>query len=178
MTTPYLGEIQLFGFNYAPQGWAQCEGQTLPLSQFSALYTLLGVQYGGNGTSNFMLPNFSNRTPASQGRGPGLTPRSVGDTVGENSVTLLATEMPAHGHGVLIYNQSDNSKRTGTPVNGAYLSNPHSSSTKPYAPLPGNTLLAPQTLGVSGGNQPHENRQPFLALNFCIALEGVYPSFG
>jgi microcystin-dependent protein len=177
MTTPYIGEIQLFGFNFAPYGWAQCQGQTMPIAQFSTLYALLGVQYGGNGTSNFQLPNFTNRAPAAQGAGPGLTPRTVGETVGENGVALLVTQMPAHTHGVTLFNQADNAKRTGVPGANNYLSNPHNASTKPYGPPPGNTLLAPQTLGVTGGSQSHENRQPYLALNFCLALEGTYPDF-
>lgn len=178
MTTPFLGEIQLFGFNYAPVGWALCNGATLQLQQFSALFSLLGTSYGGNGTTNFMLPNFANRVPCSQGQGPGLPPYTIGESFGSNGVALTTDQLPTHNHTVTIYGQNDNSKRTGMPANGNYLSNPHSSATDPFSAPPATSQFNPNVLGMTGGNQPHENRQPALALNFCIALQGAFPSFG
>ncbi|HEX7813770.1 phage tail protein [Dyella sp.] len=177
MSTNYIGEIQLFGFNFAPQGWALCQGQTLQISQFSSLYALLGVSYGGNGTSNFQLPNFANRTACSQGQGPGLSQRQVGAATGTDSVALTIDEMPAHNHLVSLYSQADATKRTGMPTNGVYLSNSHNTSTLPYTAPPANSAFAPQALVQTGSGLPHENRQPFLAVNFCIALEGMFPSF-
>lgn len=177
MTQPFLGEIQLFGFNFPPYRWAFCNGATLPVQQNTALFSLLGVQYGGNGTTTFQLPNFTNRAGCNQGRGAGLTPRTEGETFGSNGVTLTQAEMPAHTHSLTIYSQGDSSKRAAAPSSGNALSLPNSSG--PFLPnAQPNTQFAPNVIGIAGGNQPHENRQPYLAVNFSIALSGVFPSFG
>lgn len=179
MTEPFVGEIQLFGFNFNPRNWAFCNGALLPISQNTTLFSLLGTTYGGDGRSTFQLPNFNGRVGCGVGNGPGLTPRHMGETFGDNSVTLLESEMPAHTHGLNAYNQSDATHRVSAPVAGGGLSLLSSTSAKSYlgqqAP---NTAFAPNMIGPApGGGLPHENRQPYLGLNFCIALQGVYPSF-
>lgn len=174
MTTPFLGEVQIFGFNFAPAGWALCNGATVSISQYSALYALIGTSYGGNGTTSFSLPNLTNRAPCSQGTGPGLTPRTLGETFGESSHTLIANEMPAHSHSAQAF--AGTGTRSPQPAANAALT-----STGIFEEYNNNqvknTMLLPTTLSNYGGSQPHENRQPFLALNFCIALQGVYPQF-
>jgi len=177
MTEPYIGQIQPFGFNFPPRGWAFCNGATLAIQQNTALFSLLGTQYGGNGTTTFMLPNFTNRAACNQGQAPGLTPRGIGEAFGDASVSLTWQEMPAHSHGLNLYNQGDASKRAGAPVPGAALSVPTASSPFANGAQP-NAPFSPLACGPAGGGQPHENRQPYLALNFCIALQGVFPSFG
>ncbi|MBA8903843.1 MULTISPECIES: tail fiber protein [unclassified Phyllobacterium] len=176
MTEPFIGEIQLFGFNFPPRGWASCNGATLAIQQNTALFSLLGIQYGGNGTTTFQLPNFTNRAGCNQGQGAGLTPRTIGQTFGSNNITLTQAEMPAHAHSLTIYNQSEPSKRAPSPSSGNGLSVPNSSS--PFLPnVQPNTQFAQNVIGVAGSSQPHENRQPYLAINFSIALAGIFPSF-
>lgn len=176
MTEPFVGEIQLFGFNFAPRGWASCNGATLAIQQNTALFSLLGTNYGGNGTTTFQLPNFVNRAACNQGQGPGLTPRSMGETFGSNSVTLQQGEMPGHSHTLTAYNQPTGTLRTSAPAPGNYLGIPTLSN--PFiGGLQPNVQFAPTMCGPAGGGQPHENRQPYLASNFCIALQGIFPSF-
>jgi microcystin-dependent protein len=177
MTTPFVGEIQLFGFAFAPYQWTICNGSTLLISQYSSLYSLIGTTYGGDGRSNFQIPNLVNRAACSQGSGPGRTARVIGETFGENAVTLTANEMPQHNHSLYVYQQLTTSLRTPAPANGSHLLIPGKTSPfLPANPTP-NTTFAPAMLGPAGGNQPHENRQPFLAMNFCIALAGAFPAF-
>jgi microcystin-dependent protein len=176
MTEPYFGEIQVFAFDFAPVDWAFCNGATLPMMQYSALYSLLGITYGGNGSTTFMLPNLTSRAPGGIGAGPGLTARSAGNVYGEFQHALTVPEMPSHGHGATVYVQRDQTKRTSVPAAGSALVTPN--TTAPF--LPGavpSTTLSPLAIQPAGSNLPHENRQPFLALNFCIALQGIYPRF-
>ena len=176
MTEPFVGEIQLFGFNFNPRGWAFCNGALLPISQNTALFSLLGVQYGGNGMTTFALPNLTGRAACGIGQGPGLTPHSAGEAFGSSSVTLTGAEIPAHGHGGVAYSQTAPGTGSGTPVNGGGLSFLASSTAaRSFASPPGNTTMAPSMIQPAGGSQPHENRQPYLAVNFCIALEGIFP---
>ena len=176
MTEPFIGEIQLFGFNFAPRGWASCNGATLAIQQNTALFALLGTNYGGNGQTTFQLPNFVNRAGCNQGQGPGLTPRTIGEVFGSNSVTLTQGEMPAHGHTLTAYNQPTGTLRTSTPAPSNFLGIPTLSN--PFiGGVPPNVQFAPVMCGPAGGGQPHENRQPYLASNFCIALQGIFPSF-
>lgn len=175
MTDQFIGEVQLFGFNYAPYQWATATGQTVPLSQYSTLFALIGTFYGGNGQTNFQLPNLVNRTAVSQGTGTGLSPRTVGETFGENAVSLITTEMPLHNHSVTVYTQRGTTNKVGQATTGGLLGSP-SGSTAFLAQAP-NTMMSPQILGPAGQSMPHENRQPFLGLNYCIALYGVFPSF-
>lgn len=177
MTQAFLGEIQLFGFNYSPVNWASCNGTTLPLQQHTALFSLLGTQYGGNGTTTFQLPNLVMRAPCQQGSGPGLQPRIVGEAFGVAQVTLDQNQMPAHRHTLTAFAQTDAGKRSGVPVTGGGLSLPSSNAVKPFSNAVPDTALSPSMLGPSGGNLPHSNQQPYLAVNFCIALQGVFPQF-
>ncbi len=178
MTQPFIGEIQLFGFNFNPRGWAFCNGATLPIQQNTALFSLLGTTYGGNGQTTFQLPNFAGRAGCQQGQGPGLTPRSLGETFGTNTVTLTSTQIPQHNHGINAFSQSDATKKSGSPSNGSALSSLGNGNAKPFIAAPINTQFAPNMIQPSaGGGQPHQNQQPYLGVNFCIALQGVFPSF-
>ncbi|GAB3102772.1 phage tail protein [Lysobacter terrae] len=179
MTEPFIGEIQLFGFNFNPRNWAFCNGALLPIQQNTALFSLLGTQYGGNGTTNFQLPNFVGRGGCEQGNGSGLSPRTIGESFGVDSVTLTQGEMPAHSHNVNAYSQTASGSGTGTPVaNGGLSFLAASTSSKTFIASPENTQLAPNMIGPQGGGLPHANQQPYLGVNFCIALQGIFPSFG
>lgn len=174
MTQPFIGEIQLFGFNFNPRGWAFANGATLPISQNTALFSLLGVTYGGNGQTTFQLPNFAGRAGCEQGTGPGLTQRSLGQTYGVNTVTLIGTQIPSHNHVINAFLPQNSS----SPVANGGLSQPSINTNKPFSSGAPNTTLAPNMLQPStGGGFPHENQQPYLGVNFCIALQGIYPSF-
>ncbi|MGH8085783.1 MAG: phage tail protein [Lysobacter sp.] len=176
MSEPFIGEIQIFGFNFAPRGWSFCAGNILPISQNTALFSLLGTTYGGNGTTTFQLPNLDDRTVCHRGQGPGMAPRQMGEPFGSDAVTLTVEQMPAHAHAMRLVMQDDASKRTGTPAAGNWLTTP--GETTPFAPdTQPDKPFAPDVIGVAGGSQPHENRQPYLAVNFCIALQGIFPSF-
>lgn len=179
MTQPFIGEIQMFGFNFNPRGWAFCNGATLPIQQNTALFALLGTTYGGNGQTTFQLPNFAGRAGNQQGQGPGLTPRSLGETYGVNTVTLTSNQIPAHTHQLRLYAQNNATFRSGTPASGNALSVSSLAAATSFLPagVP-NTTFAPQMLQPSaGGGQPHQNQQPYLGVNFCIALQGIFPSF-
>ncbi len=177
MTEPFIGEIQIFGFNFNPMGWAFCNGATLSIAQNTALFSLLGTTYGGNGQTNFQLPNFAGRAAVAEGQGPGLTSRVIGETFGTATVALTQLEMPTHTHGLNAYSQTAAGSGTGTPVANGGLSFLAASTTSRTFNASPNTTMAPTMLGpLSGGSQPHENSQPYLAMNFCIALEGIFPS--
>lgn len=169
MADPFVAEIRMFGFNFAPRGWAACDGALLPISQNTALFSLVGTFYGGDGRSTFGLPNLKSSLAIGVGQGPGLSQRSEGETGGAAAVTLLESEMPSHSHGL----RASLSPSTRSPV-GAALA-PTANAASAYR-IPGATVtMAPDALLSTGGSQPHSNRQPFLGLNFCIALQGVFP---
>lgn len=177
MSDPFIGEVRAFGFNFTPRGWASCQGQLLPISQNTALFSLLGTQYGGNGTVNFALPNLQGRAVIGVGSGPGRTPQTVGQTGGQPTVTLLSAEMPSHTH-VLNAGQlsaPNPAQNVATPTTGALpgLSSPNNVYIAPVTP---NTNLIPSSISTVGGSQAHENMQPFLAINYCIATQGVFPA--
>lgn len=178
MTEPFIGEIQLFGFNFNPRGWAFCNGATLPIAQNTALFALLGTQYGGNGQTTFQLPNFAARAGCEQGQGPGLTPRTIGETFGTSSVTLTSNQIPAHTHTLTVFSQPDATKRASSPAAGNALSTSTVGTTLPFMP-PGtaNAPFTPNMIAASGSGVPHTNQQPYLGMNFCIALQGIFPSF-
>lgn len=178
MTQPFIGEIQIFGFNFNPRGWAFCNGAALPIAQNTALFALLGTTYGGNGQTTFQLPNFAARAGCQQGQGPSLSPRALGETFGTSSVTLTASQTPLHNHGVNAYSQTAAGSGSGSPVTNGGLSFLATSTTsKTFIPTPINTQLAPNMIQPStGGGLPHENQQPYLGVNFCIALQGIFPS--
>jgi microcystin-dependent protein len=171
---PFVAEIRILPFNFAPKGWAFCNGQLLPLSQNTALFSLLGTTYGGDGRSNFALPDMQGNAPMHPGQGPGLSLHDLGETGGSETVTLLISEMPSHIHTPV------NARATGGQANPTGNMWGTSSAAKVaanfYAPAGGGTVnMNAGALAVSGGNQPHNNMMPYLTLNFCIALQGVYP---
>ena len=171
MADPYIGEIRMTGFNFAPTGWATCDGQLLPISQYTALFSLLGTQFGGNGTTNFALPDLRGRVPVHQGQGPGLSPYVMGEVLGVESLTLTTGQMPAHTHAIGAHSTGgDSSSPTGHVLAAS------TSRDNVYSDAAADTALAPPA--VAGGNQPHENRQPLLCVNFIIALQGIFPSHG
>jgi microcystin-dependent protein len=171
MADPFLAEIRIFPFNFAPKSWAFCDGQILPLSQNTALFSLLGTRYGGDGASTFALPNLKGRAPMHPGQGPGLSLHDLGETGGSETVTLLESETPIHSHGLLGSNALAN--RT-NPVNNSFA---RASGGNVYIPPAGAPLVSTsvQALAPAGGSQPHNNMMPYLTLNFCIAIQGVFP---
>jgi microcystin-dependent protein len=166
----FLGEIRVVGFGFAPTGWATCDGQLLPISQNTALFSLLGTNYGGNGISTFALPNFAGRVPVDWGQGPGLSDYVVGEETGSSTVTLLSTEMPAHTHSLRAVNDIADLQAPASSRSFA-----RSTAGFAYAPATPNVLLAPQVSPPAGGNLPHNNTMPTLTLMFVIALQGIYP---
>jgi microcystin-dependent protein len=175
MAEPFLGEIRLFSLNFAPKGWAMCNGQTLPINQNQALFALLGTTYGGNGTSTFQLPNLQGRVPVGFGDGIGLSPYNLGQVGGEINHTLTLNEIPSHGHTYHCKSTVDNSPTPTSPV-GNYWARENNGDA-PYSST-GASLsnMHPSAVGNAGGGQPHSNQQPYLVINFCIALSGVFPS--
>lgn len=171
MADPFVAEIRIFPFNFPPRGWAFCDGQLLPLSQNTALFSLLGTTYGGNGKSNFALPNMQGNAPMHPGQGPGLSLHDLGEMGGSATVSLLESEIPSHSHALMSLpapgNQPTPSGNTFARVTGA----------TPYLPPAGAPLvsLSGNALSPAGGDQPHNNMMPYLTLNFCIAMQGVFP---
>lgn len=173
MADPFVAEIRIFGFNFAPTGWAQCNGQILPISQNTALFSLLGTVYGGNGQSTFALPNMQGNAPMHPGQGPGLSLHDLGETGGSETVTLQQTEIPAHNHNIATHNlDAGGLQNPGPTVILAKSAQGNAYQTTTNASL---TQLAFQALTPTGGGLPHNNLQPYLVLNFCIALQGVFP---
>lgn len=167
MAEPFLGEIKIMSFNFAPKGWTMCNGQTLPINQNQALFSLLGTTYGGNGITTFALPNLQGRTPMHMGNG-----HTLGQQGGEQSHTLSISELPVHIHQAQATSAV---ATTSAPDNTVMLAQSQGSSL--YAPADANAqALAPNAIANVGGSQPHQNMQPFLTLNFCIALQGIFPS--
>jgi len=181
MSDSFVGEVKAFCFQFAPRDWAFCAGETILISQFSMLYAVIGTVYGGNGSSTFKVPDLQGRAPVCSGQGPGLS-YYLGDNVGWSTCELAEVHLPVHSHdlvaakaspkvvesdpGAAKYLSSAVQGDSGTTIARAFKSAPDSLATS----------MSPDVLGGAGGGQPHENRQPFLAFNFCIALEGVWPS--
>jgi len=172
MSDAFVGEIRLFAGNFAPIGWALCNGQLLPISQNTALFSLLGTYYGGDGRSTFALPDFRDRLPIHQGQGPGLTLRQVGESGGQASVSLSAAQIPGHSHALL----ASASPSTGVPGPAVALSTIFGAVPAYRIPDPAHlTTMSPASVTPTGGNQPHNNLQPYLGLTFIIALQGIFP---
>ncbi len=172
MSDPFLAEIRIFGFNFPPRGWAQCNGQLLPISQNTALFSLLGTFYGGNGTSNFALPNLLGSAACSSGQGTGLSSRSLGQAFGSATVSLTTPQIPLHTH---TFNATEptSSQAANTPSAGSRLG--FTIKQRDFSGANVDTTLAPQMIGATGSGTPHANQQPFLVMNFCIALQGDFP---
>src|SRR4051812_10360999 len=172
---PFVAEIRIFPFNFAPKGWAFCDGQILPLSQNTALFSLLGTTYGGDGKSNFALPNMQGGAPMHPGQGPGLSLHDLGETGGSETVTLLESEMPAHSHSLRGFSAVGNRS---TPIANSISRVTGSTPYVPGNPTPALANMSDNAITPAGGDQPHNNMQPYLTLNFCIALQGVFPPRG
>ena len=175
MADPFVAEIRIFPFNFPPKGWAFCDGQLLPISQNTALFSLLGTTYGGDGKSTFALPDLQGSAAMHPGQGPGLSLYDLGQTGGSQFVTLIQSEMPSHFHNVGMANAGNGDSPTpvgntwaGVPSGRGFLNTYHSGP--PTAKMLASSILP------AGGSQPHNNMQPYLTLNFCIALQGVFPA--
>jgi microcystin-dependent protein len=174
MADPFVAEIRIFPFNFAPKGWAWCDGQLLPLSQNTALFSLLGTTYGGNGKSNFALPDLQGRAPMHPGQGPGLSLHDLGEPGGSETVTLLESEIPAHPHTARAVGGDPADLQAPTPARSIG----RSANGFAYVSGPANATMAPQVLAPAGGDQPHNNLMPYLTFYFNIALQGVFPPRG
>lgn len=188
MSDQFLGEIRPFAGNFAPYGWMLCQGQTLPIQQYAALFSLLGTNYGGNGTTNFQLPNIAGVTLYNQGAAPGLSSYVPGETGGAESVAIVTSDMPSHNHQFVTDNAPlavERSSDTSVPAAGiSFLANGFTKSaaagngpTNGFVTTAANpATMAPTMLSPIGGGQPHENRAPFLTISYCIALQGDFPA--
>jgi microcystin-dependent protein len=169
MADPFVAEIRIFPFTFAPKGWAWCDGQLLPLSQNTALFSLLGTTYGGNGKSNFALPDLQGRGAMHPGQGPGLSLHDLGETGGSETVTLIQSEIPVHTHALRAASEAGEENDPQGAALGVTIGNALYNNGASLA------AMAPETLAPAGGDQPHNNMQPYLTFYFCIALQGVFP---
>jgi microcystin-dependent protein len=175
MADPFVAEIRIFPFNFAPTGWAFCDGQLLPLSQNTALFSLLGTTYGGDGKSNFALPDLQGNAPMHPGQGPGLSLHDLGEMAGTETVTLIESEIPSHAHAM---NGQGSNSNLNDPAN-AVLARPFGGGNLYKTPTGAALVpLSDQSITVSGNDMPHNNLMPYLTLTFCIALQGVFPPRG
>jgi len=177
MSDPFVAEIRIFPFNFAPTGWAFCNGQLMPISQNTALFALLGTYYGGDGKSTSALPNMVDNAPMQSGQGQGLSERFLGEASGSETITLLVSEIPVHTHRL----QAAPADATTSDPNGALLAHGawtfqgNGGAMAMYSPEATNTNMALNAIAVAGGGLPHNNMQPYLTLNYCIALQGIFP---
>jgi microcystin-dependent protein len=176
MSDQFLAEIRIFPFNFAPFGWASCNGQILPISQNTAIFSLLGTFYGGNGTSNFALPNLQGCAPMAPGQGPGLSLHDLGETGGSDTVTLFASEMPAHSHNINCIDGGRVAGQAGVPTNGILTRTGGAPASAYTSGAEQNQAMDANMLASVGGNQAHNNLMPYLTLNFCIAMQGIFPA--
>jgi microcystin-dependent protein len=178
MSEPFIAEIRCFGFTFAPRGWAQCNGQLLPISQNSALFALIGTTYGGDGSTTFALPNLQGRIPMHWGNGPGGFTTQIGEVQGQTAVTLTTLQIPQHVHAVVaaVIQPGASAERSAIPTDTSFLSAGSGEGLYQKAPATPNTPFSPKAISPAGGSQPHDNMQPYLVINFCMALEGIFPS--
>ncbi len=181
MSDQFVAEIRIFPFNFAPIQWALCNGQILPISQYSALFSLLGTNFGGDGKSNFGLPNLQGNVPICFGQGPGLSQYFIGEQGGSQTVTLTGSENAVHAHDA---GADTGAATSADPTGGVYMTGDSTQNAQHFFGFPfttqnsGRTTLAPGAIGLAGGGQPHNNMMPYLTLNFCIALQGIFPPRG
>jgi len=174
MSDPFVAEIRMFTGNFAPKGWAFCNGQLMPISQNTALFSLLGTTYGGDGKATFGLPDLQGSAPMQPGQGPGLSLHDIGESGGSQAVTLLQSEMPGHNHAANCVNSV--AGNTTNPVLWAQTAGSGRQQGPPtYATAVPTVTMNPQAIGITGGGQPHNNMSPYLAVSFIIALQGVFP---
>lgn len=176
MSSPFVAEIRMFGCNFAPTGWAQCNGQLLPISQNTALFSLLGTFYGGDGKSTFALPNLQDSVPIFWGQGNGLSDYSLGQSGGSQFVTLLTSEMPFHNHAFMGANETGEQKTLADNVALVNAAGGNVYQTNTSQNL--SQMNPAQAISITGGSLPHNNMQPYLTVNFCIAMQGVFPPRG
>ncbi|WP_428243282.1 phage tail protein [Gynuella sp.] len=180
MSNPFLGEVRMIAFTFAPRGWSFCAGQLLTIGNNAALYSVLGVSYGGNGVNTFGVPNLSERVPMHAGTGPGLTSRQVGEKAGSDTASLSVSQIPSHDHQQLNTGISSPANITYTATQDSLLSqslNVGGGRANAFGdPSPQQTDMHPKAIGFAGGNQEHYNMQPFICINFCICLDGMYPA--
>jgi microcystin-dependent protein len=176
MSQPYVGEIRCFGFNFAPRDWAFCNGQIIPIQQNPALFAVLGTTYGGNGQTTFGLPNLQGQIPMHWGNGPAGFVTVIGEPMGVATVTLLQSEMPQHNHQIEAADPGNAANRIATPTGTSFLSASKGATVYQKPPVTPNVTFSPRTIGLAGGTLPHDNMQPYLTLNICIALFGIFPS--
>ncbi|HEY4016708.1 MAG TPA: tail fiber protein [Polyangiaceae bacterium] len=178
---PFVGEIRVFPFDYAPRGWAQCNGQLMPITQNQALFAVIGTTYGGDGRTTFGLPSLQGRVPLGTGQGPGLTNRALGATGGSPTVTLVGTQLPMHTHAVAVVSTEVSAQATNVPGETTVFGKAEQKTganvyVSVGSPPPTAVAMSQAAISPTGGSQPHNNMQPYLPLNFCIAIQGVYPA--
>ena len=173
MSDQFVAEVRIFAGNFAPLGWAFCDGQILPISQNTALFSLLGTQYGGNGQTTFALPNLQGSAPLQAGQGPGLSSFVTGESGGAASITLLQSEMPAHSHAAQALSGANGDQTS--PAGNVWAKAQYGRQGAPMYSATGAQPMSPSAISVSGGSQPHNNLMPYLTLNFIIALQGIFP---
>ena len=180
MTSPFVAEIRIFACNFAPTGWAMCNGQLMPISQNTALFSLLGTMYGGNGKNNFALPNLQGSAPLQQGQGPGLTEYVEGEETGSPTISLIESELPSHPHFFMASSspgttETASGNQLGVGASGTKVQNYFANLYSPNA-ASATTVMSPQAIAPRGNSLPHNNMMPYLTLNFCIALQGIFPA--
>jgi microcystin-dependent protein len=180
MTSPFLAEIRIFPFNFAPTNWAMCNGQLLPISQNTALFSLLGTTYGGDGMSTFALPDLQGSAPLQPGQGPGLTDYVLGEQTGSPSISLIESELPSHPHFFMATTnpgttESATGNQLGIGASGSKVQNYFANLYSPNA-ASATTVMSPLAIALRGNSLPHNNMMPYLTLNFCIALQGIFPA--
>ena len=178
MSEAYVGEIRCFGFNFAPYQWALCNGQQMAISQNAVLFSILGTTYGGNGTTTFGLPNLQGQIPMHWGTTSGLPTTVVGEVQGQSSVNLTTQQIPQHNHVISSATASTGVERSAIPTTTSYLSNAKGGFVYQDPPVTPNAPFSPKAISMTGASLPHDNMQPYLTLNFCISLYGVFPTPG